>query len=86
MQCDELTHIRGDDTIYKKNWEGGVALSTEAEKRAVKAYQQKRDSIMLRPDKDEGARIRAAAAAADQSVQGYVLQAVRARMEKENRL
>lgn len=38
---------------------------------------------MIRPTKDEGATIRAAAASAGQSVQAYVLQAVRERMERE---
>lgn len=50
---------------------------------AVKRYQEKRDSIMLRPSKDDGQTIRATAAAAGQSVQGYILQAVRERMERE---
>ena len=48
---------------------------------AVKKYQSKRDSIMLRPSKEDGAQIRAAAKAAGMSVQGYILQAVRIYME-----
>lgn len=43
----------------------------------------KLDNIMVRPTKDEGAEIRAAAAAAEQSLQGYILQAIRERMERE---
>lgn len=43
----------------------------------------KLDQIMIRPSKDAGAEIRTAAAAAGQSVQGYILQAIRDRMEKE---
>lgn len=38
---------------------------------------------MVRPTKAEGAAIRAAAASAGQSVQAYVLQAIRERMERE---
>lgn len=50
---------------------------------AVKKYQANRDSIMLRPSKDEGQAIRDAAAAAGKSVQGYVLEAIREKMEWE---
>lgn len=38
---------------------------------------------MVRPSKEEGAAIRAAAVAAGKSVQGYVLEAVREKMERE---
>lgn len=38
---------------------------------------------MIRPSKEAGATIRAAAAAAGKSVQGYVLEAVREKMERE---
>lgn len=38
---------------------------------------------MVRPTKEEGAAIRAAAASAGQSVQAYVLQAIRERMGRE---
>lgn len=46
----------------------------------VKKYQQKCDAIMLRPKKEEGERIRAAAAAAGKSVQAYILDILRAAM------
>lgn len=46
-------------------------------------YIAKCDSIKLQPLKDVGAEIRAAAAAAGQSLQGYILQAVRERMDRE---
>lgn len=46
-------------------------------------YNAKCDAITIRPLKATGAAIRAAAAAAGQSLQGYILQAVRARMEQE---
>ena len=58
-------------------------MSTEAEKRAVANYQKNRDAIMLRPTKEEGQRIRSAAAVADQSVQAYILEAIRERMERD---
>lgn len=59
-------------------------MATEAEKKAVAKYQKKHDAIMLRPTKEEGATIRAAAAAAGQSVQAFILQAVRERMKNES--
>ena len=55
-------------------------------KDAVKKYQEKRDSIMLRPSKEDGLVIRSAAKEAGQSVQAYILQAVRERMERESML
>lgn len=58
-------------------------MSTAAEKAAVKKYQQSRDNIMIRPDKETGAQIRQAAADAGQSVQQYILQAVNDRMNTE---
>lgn len=60
-------------------------MSTEAEKRAVYNYQKSRDNIMIRPTKEHGQRIREAAAAAEQSVQQYILDAVDARMDREGR-
>ena len=59
-------------------------MSTEAEKRAVYNYQKSRDNIMIRPTKEEGQHIREAAARAGESVQGYILAAVRERMERES--
>ena len=58
-------------------------MSTEAEKRAVATYQKSRDNMMVRPTKEEGQQIRQAAASAGQSVQAYILQAVRERMERD---
>lgn len=57
--------------------------STKAQIRASVEYNKNRDNIMVRPTKEDGAVIRAAAAKAGQSVQAYVLQAVRERMERE---
>ena len=58
-------------------------MSTDAQKRASTNYNRKQDNIMVRPSKEEGAATRAAAAAAGKSVQGYVLEAVREKMERE---
>ena len=56
-----------------------MALS-EAKKAADKRHMNKLDNIMVRPYREEGAAIRAAAAAAGMSVQKYILCAVRAWM------
>lgn len=58
-------------------------MSTEAQKRAAAAYNRRQDNIMIRPDKETGARIRAAAAAAGQSVQRYIIETVDARIKAE---
>ena len=61
----------------------GDYKGTDAQKKAVKEYQKTRDAIMLRPSKADGTQIRQAAADAGQSVQGYVLGAVRVQMDKD---
>lgn len=48
-----------------------------------KRHLAKLDNIMVRPALPEGEQIRAAAAAAGQSLQGYILDAVRERMQRE---
>ena len=63
---------------------GGVKMSTDAEKRSVLNYQRSRDNLMVRPTKEEGQRIREHAAAAGEPVQGYILDAVRERMDRED--
>ena len=50
--------------------------TSEAQKRASVAYNKKQDNIMIRPSKERGAQIRAAAAAAGMSVQAYILRAL----------
>lgn len=50
---------------------------TEAEKRAVREYQKRQDNIMIRPSKEEGAKIRQAAADAGKSVQSFILDVLR---------
>lgn len=54
------------------------------EKKAItdKRHLDKLDKIKIQPYKDEGQQIRAAAAAG-QSLQGYILQAVRERMARD---
>lgn len=58
---------------------------SEARKRANIEYNRRQDSITIRPPKDEGARIRAAAEASGQSLQRYILAAVGAYMERDSR-
>lgn len=50
---------------------------TEAEKKAVREYQKRQDNIMIRPSKEEGAKIRKAATDAGKSVQGFILDILR---------
>ena len=56
---------------------GDVMAVTEAHKRASKKWNDSRDNIMIRPDKEEGQQIRRAAAEAGQSVQAWVLSCCR---------
>lgn len=55
---------------------------SDAHKRASARWNASRDNIMIRPTMDEGREIRDAAAKAGQSVQAYILEAVRERMSK----
>ena len=59
-------------------------MSTGAQRAAVLRHQAKLDRIVIQPSKEEGMKIRQAAANAGQSVQGYILQAIKERMEREN--
>ena len=56
---------------------------SEAKRRNNDKYNAKCDMIYLRPLRDQGAAIRAAAAAAGQSLQGYILQACSERMQRD---
>lgn len=56
---------------------------SEAQKRAAIAYNRRQDSITIRPSKQDGAAIRAAAAAAGQPVQVYIKQACFERMQRD---
>ena len=59
-------------------------MSTDAKRAGNARHQAKLDRIVIQPEKEEGAEIRRAAATAGQSVQGYILQAIKERMEREN--
>lgn len=59
-------------------------MASEAQIRASVRYNQRKDSITIRPSKEDGAAVRQAAAAAGQSVQGYIMQACSERMQREN--
>ena len=59
-------------------------MSTDAQRAAVLRHQAKLDRIVIQPSKEEGMKIRQAAANVGQSVQGYILQAIKERMEREN--
>ena len=56
---------------------------TEAKRASNRKSDMKYQQILLKPYKDEGQLIREFAAAAGKSVQGYILQAVRERMDRE---
>lgn len=58
---------------------------SDAHKRASYKYNASKDNIMIRPEPEEGAAIRAAAAEAGQSLQAYILDAIRDRMRSENK-
>ncbi len=55
----------------------------EKKKITNKRYDDKCDKIMIKPLKAKGEEIRAAAAAAGESLQGYILKAIDARMQEE---
>lgn len=56
---------------------------TEAQKRSNIAYNRRQDSITIRPSKQDGAAIRAAAAAAGQSMQAWILRACAEQMQRD---
>lgn len=58
-------------------------MPTAAHRAGNAKHVKKLDLIKIQPYQEQGEAIRAAAGAASQSVQGYVLQAVRERMERE---
>ena len=57
--------------------------STQAQIDASVNYNKRRDNIMIRPTKEEGAKIREKAEKAGQSVQAYILQAIWERIERD---
>ncbi|MCM1439684.1 MAG: hypothetical protein NC131_10885 [Roseburia sp.] len=56
---------------------------SETRRRNNDKYNATCDRIVIQPKKERGQEIRAAAAAAGQSLQGYILQAVAERMERD---
>lgn len=59
-------------------------MASPAQIKASVKYNQSKDSITIRPSKEDGTAVREAAAAAGQSVQGYIMQACTERMQREN--
>ena len=62
-----------------------IAISpvSEARRRAHDTYNATCDAIQIRPIATEGKAIREAASASGESLQGYILEAIRERMERE---
>ena len=58
-------------------------MVSENKRKSLDAYNATCDYISLRPKKERGLEIRAAAKAAGQSLQGYILEAVQERMDRE---
>ena len=56
---------------------------SDAHKKASLKYNRSKDSITIRPEKETGAAIRAAAAMSGKSLQNFILDALRAYMEKQ---
>ena len=56
---------------------------SDAHKRASRKWDSARDSITIRPTKEVGAAIRAAAASAGMSIQQYILAALSEFMNKD---
>ena len=56
---------------------------SETKRRNNDSYNAKCDRIVIQPRKERGQEIREAAAAAGQSLQGYILQAIVEWMERE---
>lgn len=61
-------------------------MASEAKLKANAKYMATLDRIVIQPKKETGAQIRKAAADAGQSVQQYILQAVKERIELENKI
>lgn len=58
---------------------------SEAKRRNNDNYNAKCDFIAIKPRKEYGREIRDAAVAAGQSLQGYILQAIKERMDRDNK-
>ena len=88
---DGVTAAAGDhrdrpDRLPRRAGKGGLTMPIpESKRRNNDIYNAKCDRISARPIKPIGNAIRAAAKAAGQSVQAYVLQACEERMKREGR-
>lgn len=60
-------------------------MSSDAKRAGNARHLEKLGRIDLRPYKEETEKIKEAAAKAGQSVSGYIMQAVRERMDRESR-
>lgn len=58
-------------------------MASPAQIKANIKYNKSRDSITIRPTKEDGAQIRDDAERAGQSIQNYILQACKERMERD---
>lgn len=58
---------------------------SESKRKSNDRYNSKCDYISLRPIKEKGEAVREAAKQAGQSLQGYILQAVEERMERDGK-
>ena len=58
-------------------------MVSENKRKSMDDYNATCDDISLRPKKERGQEIRAAAKAAGKSLQGYILEAVQERMDRE---
>lgn len=58
-------------------------MASKAQIAAIGRYNKKMDCITLRPSKETGQAIRAAAADAGLPLQRYIIQAVQERMERD---
>ena len=86
MQFNTLTGFIVSVIIYtRKRKEVFIVPVSETKRKNNDKYNAKCDFIAIKPLKERGQEIRAAAAAAGQSLQGYILQACRERMEKKKR-
>lgn len=58
-------------------------MASPAQIKANIKYNKSRDSITIRPTKEDGAQIRDDAESAGQSIQNYILQACQERRERD---
>jgi predicted DNA binding CopG/RHH family protein len=87
--CLSILHccvITGELLLYNQIIKGVLKMPVNEKKRASNdRYNASCDYISLRPKKDVGMRIRAAASASGMSLQGYILQVVLERIEQEGK-